>query len=51
MLKDRAAIQEDTDRMEEWAAQNHPKFNKDKCKVLYLGEVNPLQQNMLPLSG
>ncbi|GAB0203278.1 mitochondrial enolase superfamily member 1 [Grus japonensis] len=32
----RATLQEDLDRLEEWANKNLMKFNKDKHKVLYL---------------
>ncbi|KAK4827884.1 LOW QUALITY PROTEIN: hypothetical protein QYF61_022307 [Mycteria americana] len=36
----RGTLQEDMDRLEEWANKNLMKFNKDKCKVLYLGKHN-----------
>ncbi|GAB0177678.1 mitochondrial enolase superfamily member 1 [Grus japonensis] len=43
----RATLQEDLDRLEEWANKNLMKFNKDKCKVLHLGKHNPAVQHRL----
>ncbi|GAB0196208.1 mitochondrial enolase superfamily member 1 [Grus japonensis] len=43
----RATLQEDLDRLEEWANKNLMKFNKDKCKVLHLGKHNPGVQHRL----
>ena len=37
----RVTLQEDLDRLEEWANKNLMKFNKDKCKVSHLGKHNP----------
>ncbi|GAB0180769.1 mitochondrial enolase superfamily member 1 [Grus japonensis] len=43
----RATLQEDLDRLEEWANKNLMKFNKYKCKVLHLGRHNPGVQHRL----
>ncbi|GAB0182615.1 mitochondrial enolase superfamily member 1 [Grus japonensis] len=43
----RATLQEDLDRLEEWANKNLMKFNKDKCKVLHLGKHDPGVQHRL----
>ncbi|GAB0190497.1 mitochondrial enolase superfamily member 1 [Grus japonensis] len=43
----RATLQEDLDRLEEWANKNLMKFSKDKCKVLHLRKHNPAVQHRL----
>lgn len=32
---------------EKWADRNHMKFNQGKCRVMYLGQVGPMQQYKL----
>jgi len=34
-------MEEDLDRLEEWANKKLMKFNKDKCKVFHLEKHNP----------
>lgn len=41
------AIQEDLNRLQKWSDRNLTKFNKEKCKVLYLGRKNSMYQYML----
>ena len=42
-----ATLQDDLDRLEEWANKNLMKFNKDKCQGLHLGRRNPGMQHRL----
>lgn len=46
-LEGRATLQDDLDRLEEWANKNVRKFSKGKCKVLHLGMHNPGVQHKL----
>jgi len=46
-LGGRDAIQKDLDSLQVWAHVNLKKFNKDKCKVLYLSWFSPWYQYKL----
>jgi len=43
----KAILQENLDRLEDWANKNLTKFNKDQCKVLCLRKHNPGVQQRL----
>ncbi|GAB0180750.1 mitochondrial enolase superfamily member 1 [Grus japonensis] len=47
MPEGRAAIQRDLDSLDKWTDRNLMKFNKGKCKILYLESKNPRRQYML----
>jgi len=46
-LEGRGTLQEDLDRLQDWANKNLMKFDKDKCMVLHLGKHNPGVQHRL----
>lgn len=47
ILRDRATIQRDFDRLEKMADRNLMKFSRGKCQVLCLRWNNPMQQSSL----
>lgn len=49
--RSRVAFQGDVGRLEEWTNRDLKESNKGKCKVLHLGQTNPLQLGISQLGS
>jgi len=47
MLEGRDAVKRNLDRLERWACMNFMRISKAKCKVLHMGQANPMHKYML----
>lgn len=45
-LEGQETLQADLDRLKHWAISNNMKFNKNKCQILYLGQINAVLQTV-----
>lgn len=50
-LENRAVIQKDLDKLQEWSDRSFLKFSKGKCFILLLEQSNPLKQHNLGTDG
>lgn len=50
-LEGQETLQADLDRLKHWAISNNMKFNKNKCQILYLGQINAVLQTVWWLAG
>ena len=46
--EERTTVQRDLDRLEKWAIANKMNFNREKCKVLHLGNKNVMHKYKIP---
>lgn len=47
ILEVKKKTQNDHKVLEEWIEKKRMKFNKDKCKILYLGDKNQMYKNRI----